>query len=233
MPLTIQSFKPGEGARKGHVEADARIRTQMHMLVRRLRSCGSSYPTSDMELSKRTSAIAAERCQPVRSRRAKAQAVSTVATAVVAKTQTVATVATAVVATPSPRADVCFVATMGPMVLSIGSECSGWCIELQVARAVCPVPVRQMFVCDSAGYVRRFIQHCIKPTRFFEDLRTRGFDLTQHLDIYVCGCPCQAFSWFGLGEGMADREGRGFLITNAIAFFEATVPARFSLENVP
>ena len=134
-------------------------------------------------------------------------------------------------ATPSPKADVCFVAAAGSMVLSLGSDCSGWCTELQAARAVCPFPVRQVLACDSAAYVRRLVQHCIKPTCLFADLRTRGFDLPQHLDIYVAGWPCQAFSQAGLMQGMADTQCRGALIMEIIAFIEATLPTSFILEK--
>ena len=201
--------------------------------------------------SKRTHAMAGERSQPVRRQRAKAQAASTVApktqaaataaAAAAAKTQSAATADTAAVATPNPKrwaravldpkADACLVAAVGPMVLSIGSDCSGWCTELQAARAVCPFPVRQVLACDSAAYVRRLIQHCIKPTCLFDGLRTRGFDQTQHLDIYSCGWPCQAFSRNGLMQGMADSKGRGALIMNVIAFIEATLPTSFILET--
>ena len=124
------------------------------------------------------------------------------------------------------RQTLCFVAAVGPMVLSIGSDCSGWCTELQAARAVCPFPVRQVLACDNAAHVRRLVQHCIKPTCLFDDLRTRGFDQTQHLDIYVAGWPCQAFSKAGLMHGMADK-GRGALIMEIIAFIEATLPTSF------
>ena len=146
-----------------------------------------------MKPSKRTNAMAGERSQPVRRQRAKTQVAATVAAktqaaataaaAAAAKTQSAATAGTAAVATPSPKADACFVAAAGSMVLNLGSDCSGWCTELQAARAVCPFPVRQVLACDSAAYVRRLVQHCIKPTCLFDGLRTRGFDQTQHLDI--------------------------------------------------
>ena len=152
----------------------------------------------------------------------------TTATAASAETQAAATAAT-----PYPQADACFAAMMGPMVLSVGSDCSGWCTELQAARAVCPFPVRQFLACDSEAYVRRLIQHCIKPTCLFDDLRTRRFDQTQRLDIYCCGWPCQAFSRSGLRQGMEDRRGRGALIMNVMAVIEATLPVSFILENVP
>ena len=206
-----------------------------------------------MKPSKRTNAMAGERSQPVRCQRAKTQVAATVAAktqvaataaaktqaaatpaaAAAAKTQSAATADTAAVAKPNPKADACFVAAVGPMVLSTGSDCSGWCTELQAARAVCPFPVRQVLACDSAAYVRRLIQHCIKPTRLFDDLRTRGFDQAPHLDIYACGWPCQAFSRSGLMQGMADRKGRGALIINAIAFIEPTLPTSFVIEHVP
>ena len=103
-----------------------------------------------MKPSKRTNAMAGERSQPVRRQRAKTQvaaaaaaktqAAATAAAAAAAKTQSAATAGTAAVATPNPKADACFVAAVGPMVLSIGSDCSGWCTELHAARAVCPIP---------------------------------------------------------------------------------------------
>ena len=158
---------------------------------------GQAFRVLFMKPSKRTNAMAGERSQPVRRQRAKThvaatsaaktQAAATAAAAAAAKRQSAATAGTAAVATPNPKADACFVAAVGPMVLSIGSDCSGWCTELQAARAVCPFPVRQVLACGSAAYVWRLIQHCIKPTCMFNDLRTRGFDQTQHLDIYSCG----------------------------------------------
>ena len=147
-----------------------------------------------MKTSKRSNAM-----EQVRSARAKTQ-VAAYSCREPTETQAAATAAMAMqataraAATPNIWADACFVAAMGPNVLSIGSDCSGWCTELQAARAVCPFPVRQVFACDSAAYVRRPIHHCIKPTCLFDDLRARSFDHTQHLDIYVAGWPCQASS---------------------------------------
>ena len=190
-----------------------------------------------MEPSKRPGAMAGEHVRRQRAKTqvaataaAKPQAAATAATAASAKTQAAAT---ADRAAPNPQADACFVATVGPRFLSIGSDCSGWCTELQAARAVCPIPVRQEIASDTAAHVRRLIQHCIQPTWLFNDLRTRGFDLMTQLDIYCCGWPCQAFSRSGLMEGMADRQGRGALIINVIRFIEACRPVSFILENVP
>ena len=95
------------------------------------------------------------------------------------------------------------------------------------------MPSEASFACDSAAHVRRLIHHCIKPTCLCDDLRTRSFDQTQHLDIYVAGWPCQAFSKAGLMHGMADKKGRGALIVEIIAFIEAKLPTSFHPRNVP
>jgi DNA (cytosine-5)-methyltransferase 1 len=59
----------------------------------------------------------------------------------------------------------------------------------------------------------------------------RPQDLPDH-DLYVAGFPCQPFSDMGLRQGVADRHGRGRIITHIVAALRAKQPRAFVLENV-
>ena len=65
-----------------------------------------------------------------------------------------------------------------------------------------------------------------------KDIATRDPEKLPSHDLYVAGFPCQPFSSMGLGEGVADRHGRGRIVTHIVAALAAKQPRAFILENV-
>jgi site-specific DNA-cytosine methylase len=65
----------------------------------------------------------------------------------------------------------------------------------------------------------------------FTDIMTRDPTKLPDHDIYVAGFPCQPFSNMGLREGVADRHGRGRIITHIVAALVAKQPKAFILAS--
>ena len=58
--------------------------------------------------------------------------------------------------------------------LLIGSDCSGWCSEMQAAEQVWSLgPVRHLFASDSAVHCRKLIEHCFQPMQVFKNIYDR------------------------------------------------------------
>lgn len=100
-----------------------------------------------------------------------------------------------------------------------------------------------VFSCEKDRHCRRLIQQGMQQwgpnsaqgnTKhiMLTDITTRDPKKLPGHDLYVAGFPCQPFSSMGLREGVADRHGRGRIITHIVAALSAKQPRAFILENV-
>ena len=73
--------------------------------------------------------------------------------------------------------------------LLVGSDCSGWCSEIQAAEGVWSLgPMRHLFASDNAARCRKLIEHCFQPMHVFKNICDRPIPEVA-LDIYVAGWP--------------------------------------------
>lgn len=74
-------------------------------------------------------------------------------------------------------------------------------------------------------------QSGLRPTRVFGDITSReNAEITENIDLYVAGFPCQSFSQLGNELGLDDERGRVAL--SILNFLNTCQPRIFVLENV-
>jgi site-specific DNA-cytosine methylase len=68
---------------------------------------------------------------------------------------------------------------------------------------------------------------------WFEDVTDKSFRSAPHVDIFICGFPCQPYSQSGLHGGLCDQHGRGLVILYILRYVAERRPKIFIFENVP
>lgn len=129
-------------------------------------------------------------------------------------------------------------------IIRVGTECSGMEPLPWVFKRLGLLDAFQLaFSCEKNPHCRRLITQGLQSWGplsaqgsskhvMFTDIMTRDPTKLPDHDIYVAGFPCQPFSTMGLREGVADRHGRGRIITHVVAALVAKQPKAFILENV-
>lgn len=91
---------------------------------------------------------------------------------------------------------------------------------------------RHVAACDIDKHCQAVIKYNFHPKVVFGDVcAVRVKDVPEH-DILVAGFPCQPFSRLGLSGGLTDKQGRGIIILNILAWVKAKRPRIVVLENV-
>ena len=116
------------------------------------------------------------------------------------------------------------------MVITIGTDCSGIEAPLQALRQL-KIPYKQKWSCDIDSYARKSAEaNYPKPKRIYNDIMDRNHKELPHVDIYVCGFPCQSFSLAGKRLGTADP--RASVIGAMVETINQVKPKIIILENV-
>ena len=111
--------------------------------------------------------------------------------------------------------------------ISIGTDCSG--IEAPIQALIqLKIPYIHEWSCEIDKYAQMSIMANYNPKHIFPDIKEKR-DLP-HVDIYVCGFPCQSFSQAGKREGMKDP--RGTIFYDCLKAIKMSKPKVFILENV-
>ncbi len=141
-------------------------------------------------------------------------------------------------ASPPPRAGGPTVVTPGDPTrlpaggapVTCGSHCSGWGVE-GLALEKLAVPHVHLFACDINHEVRTLLRDNFAIPLIMQDLRDPDtLSESPHVDVYVCGFPCQPFSKEGKNDGMADP--RANVLVNLLRYLQEKPPVVFCLENV-
>lgn len=112
-------------------------------------------------------------------------------------------------------------------ILSIGTDCSG--IEAPI-EALTQLGIRynHEWSCEIDKHAQKSITANYSPKILFDDIRVKR--KLPHVDVYVCGFPCQTFSQAGKREGMGDP--RGTIFYDCVRVIRVSLPKVFILENV-
>ena len=119
---------------------------------------------------------------------------------------------------------------MAIRIIRVASDCSGWCSEVQAAKAL-GQPIEHVFASDTAKPVQKLVEKYFKPKHLFNDAADEKPVGLPQVDVYVCGWPCQSFSKAGLKRGIEDT--RGTVVLELLQFISTHTPNSFIIENVP
>lgn len=114
-------------------------------------------------------------------------------------------------------------------MLTIGTDCSGIEAPVEALRQL-GIAFEHSWSCEKDKYAVKSIQANYTPKRIYDDIATRNHKNLQHVDIYVCGFPCQPFSLLGKKQSLLDD--RSNIMFHCIEVIKATTPTVFILENV-
>ncbi|CAE7412926.1 ngoBVM [Symbiodinium sp. CCMP2592] len=117
--------------------------------------------------------------------------------------------------------------------VTVGSCCSGWCLELFAAREITRdfgVAFIPVFGCDIDRSAAEVCRVAHTHTYWHEDCTQDSFLRMPQVDFFACGFPCPSYSVQGVRLGLEDL--RGQLIFYIIRFIAIRRPHTFVLENV-
>ncbi len=116
-------------------------------------------------------------------------------------------------------------------MLRVGTDCSGIEAPIQALRRL-GIPFRHVFSCERDEHCIESLRANYDPEHFYTDMTQRSSKDLPDIDLYVCGFPCQPFSYAGSRQGMDDEKGRGNLFWYCLDVIATKQPYFFLLENV-
>jgi DNA (cytosine-5)-methyltransferase 1 len=115
-------------------------------------------------------------------------------------------------------------------MITVGTDCSGIEAPLQ-ALSQLKIQFKQIWSCDIDKYTRITCEaNYPKPEKVYTDMITRNNKELPHVDLYVCGFPCQTFSFMGKRLGLDDP--RPSVISSMLDTVSKSKPKIVILENV-
>lgn len=114
-------------------------------------------------------------------------------------------------------------------ILRVGTDCSG--IEAPIQALIqLKIPFKHVFSSEIDKYCIQSILANYEPEIMFEDISERDIEDVPDIDLYVCGFPCQVFSYAGERKGFEDKRGNVFF--SCLEVIKTKQPTYFILENV-
>ena len=116
--------------------------------------------------------------------------------------------------------------------LRMGTDCSGLDAPVFALKgAKLPHGIRHEFSCELAEKKRAFLEANHPGALILKDMLRRDHATLPHVDLYVCGFPCKAFSTLHVGsKGFAERAARPFMAM--VQTISTKLPPIAVLENV-
>ena len=116
--------------------------------------------------------------------------------------------------------------------LRVGTDCSGLDAPVFALKgAKLPHGIRHEFSCELAEKKRAFLEANHPGALILKDMLRRDHATLPHVDLYVCGFPCKAFSKLHVGsKGFAERAARPFMAM--VRTISTKLPPIVVLENV-
>ena len=114
--------------------------------------------------------------------------------------------------------------------LRVGSACTGWCAESQALTQL-GVGHTMIFMCDSEGDVKQFLDGNLKSRSFHHNVFSQSFVDEDQCDLLVAGPPCQPYS--SEGKRLGSLDPRSKVVDPIVEYAEKKKPIMILLENVP
>jgi DNA (cytosine-5)-methyltransferase 1 len=115
-------------------------------------------------------------------------------------------------------------------MITVATDCSGIDAPIEALKQL-GVSFKQLWYCDNNKYARETSEaNHPKPEIFFDDMLSRNNKSLPHLDLYICGFPCQSFSLAGKRLGTSDP--RSGIIPKMMETIHYSRPKICILENV-
>lgn len=115
-------------------------------------------------------------------------------------------------------------------MISIATDCSGIDAPIEALKRL-KLPFKQIWYCDIDKYAHQTAQaNHPKPEMVFDDMMNRDNKFLPHVDVYVCGFPCQSFSL--AGKRLGTKDPRANVIPKMLDTIEHSKPKICILENV-
>lgn len=115
-------------------------------------------------------------------------------------------------------------------MLKIGTDCSGIEAPIQALENL-GIRFKHVFSSEIDHFARESIMANYTPDVLYEDMMERDNTKLSNIDVYVCGFPCQPFSYAGKRKGVNDT--RGTVFWKCLNVIKTKKPKFFILENVP
>lgn len=112
-------------------------------------------------------------------------------------------------------------------MISIGTDCSGIEAPIQALKNL-GIKFSHKWSCEIDKYAQESLLANYNPELLFTDIKQKR--ILPNIDIYVCGFPCQSFSYAGHRKGTADP--RGTIFYDCYSVIKNKLPKVFILENV-
>ena len=118
--------------------------------------------------------------------------------------------------------------------IRVGTDFSGLETPSLALSAIEPkVNFNLEFICEQDPALRAFAVAVHRPRVVYDNVLSRDIGAMPHVDLYVAGPPCQAFSQAGSRSGLADEAGRGHMWAQSLDYVQEHKPTVVILENVP
>lgn len=115
-------------------------------------------------------------------------------------------------------------------MITVATDCSGIEAPLQ-ALIQLKIPYKQLWSCEIDHFARESAAaNYQRPVSVYNDIMTRDHSVLPHVDLYVCGFPCQSFSLAGKRLGTLDP--RASVINAMLSTINFSKPKIIILENV-
>lgn len=115
-------------------------------------------------------------------------------------------------------------------MITIATDCSGIDAPVQALQQL-NIPYKQIWYCDIDKYAMKTAEaNYPKPEMIYTDMLSRDNSMLPHVDLYVCGFPCQAFSL--AGKQLGTKDPRSGVIPKMLETIHYSKPKICILENV-
>lgn len=115
-------------------------------------------------------------------------------------------------------------------MLLVSTDCSGIDAPIEALKQL-KIPFKQVWYCDIDKYAKKTAEaNHPKPDNSFSDMLSRNNKLLPHVDLYVCGFPCQSFSLSG--KRLGTKDPRSSIIPKMLNTIHFSKPKICILENV-
>ena len=118
---------------------------------------------------------------------------------------------------------------MRKQIIKIGTDCSGIDAPIQALRQL-KIPFKHVFSSEIDTHAIKSIKANYNPEILFGDITKRNIQDVPYIDLYVCGFPCQPFSF--VGKRLGTSEKKGLIFFHCLKVIKHKLPKIFILENV-